>query len=90
MNAGTTQLILTGHVVEAEEALRLGMIDSLKCSALLKGFCGKPLADTDAILSFADMVEALGSRLREAEINPIFVLPKGQGVRAGDGLVVLD
>ncbi|WP_235986382.1 acetate--CoA ligase family protein [Paracoccus aerius] len=69
------------------------MIDSLKCSALLNGFRGKPLADTDAladaILSFADMVEALDGRLQEAEINPVFVLPEGQGVRAGDGLVVL-
>ena len=28
-------------------------------------------------------------RLVEAEINPLFVLPEGQGVRAADGLVVL-
>ena len=27
--------------------------------------------------------------LVEAEINPIFVLPEGQGVRAADGVVVL-
>tara|TARA_R110001592_G_scaffold25555_3_gene96961 strand:- start:27635 stop:29701 length:2067 start_codon:yes stop_codon:yes gene_type:complete len=69
------------------------MIDSLKCSALLKGFRGRPHADVDAlvdaVLSFADMVAFLDGRLKEAEINPIFVLPKGQGVRAGDGLVVL-
>jgi hypothetical protein len=25
----------------------------------------------------------------EAEINPLFVLPEGQGVRAADGVVVL-
>ena len=31
----------------------------------------------------------LGDRLVEAEINPVFVLPEGQGVRAADGLVVL-
>ncbi|MCK5745889.1 MAG: acetate--CoA ligase family protein [Oricola sp.] len=70
------------------------MIDSLKCSALLKGFRGRPHADVDAlvnaVLSFADMVVSLEDRLKEAEINPIFVLPEGQGVRAGDGLVVLD
>mgnify|MGYP002877467173 FL=1 len=69
------------------------MIDSLKCSALLRGFRGRPHADiealVDAVLSFADMVASLDGRLKEAEINPIFVLPKGQGVRAGDGLVVL-
>lgn len=69
------------------------MIDGLSCSALLKGFRGRPPADvealTDAILAFADMVAALGGRLTEAEINPIFVLPQGQGVRASDGLVVM-
>jgi len=69
------------------------MIDSLKCSALLHGFRGRPNADVDAlvetVLAFADMVTSLGDRLIEAEINPIFVLPKGQGVRAGDGLVVI-
>ena len=27
--------------------------------------------------------------LVEAEINPVFVLPEGQGVRAADGVVVL-
>lgn len=69
------------------------MLNELKCSALLKGFRGKPPADvealTDVILSFADMVAALDSSLVEAEINPVFVLPEGQGARAGDGLVVL-
>jgi acetate---CoA ligase (ADP-forming) len=70
------------------------MIDSLKCSALLKGFRGRPHADVNAlvqaVLAFADMVASLEGRLKEAEINPIFVLPEGQGVRAGDGLVVLN
>jgi acyl-CoA synthetase (NDP forming) len=82
------------RLLPLDRAEAKGMIDSLKCSALLKGFRGKPLADTealtDAILSFADMVEALDGRLKEAEINPVFVLPQGQGVRAGDGLVVLE
>jgi acetate---CoA ligase (ADP-forming) len=31
----------------------------------------------------------LGNRLVEAEINPVFVLTEGQGVRAADGVVVL-
>lgn len=69
------------------------MIGELKCSALLDGFRGRPVADTealiDAVLSFADMVLALDGRLEEAEINPVFVLQKGDGVRAGDALVVL-
>ena len=31
----------------------------------------------------------LGDRLVTAEINPLFVLPEGRGVRAADGLAVL-
>lgn len=69
------------------------MIGELKCAALLDGFRGRPIADTealiDAVLSFADMVLALDGRLAEAEINPVFVLEKGSGVRAGDALAVL-
>ena len=37
----------------------------------------------------AAMAEALSDRLVEAEINPVFVMPEGQGVRAVDGLAVL-
>lgn len=69
------------------------MIDELKSGALLKGFRGQPPADVEAlvdtVLSFAAMVETLDGRLVEAEINPVFVLPEGQGARAGDGLIVL-
>jgi hypothetical protein len=35
------------------------------------------------------MAAQLGERLVEAEINPVFVLPQGRGVRAADGVVVL-
>ena len=69
------------------------MIDELKSGTLLKGFRGRPKSDLEALVSaimaFADMVLGLGDRLLEAEINPLFVLPEGQGVRAADGLVVL-
>jgi acyl-CoA synthetase (NDP forming) len=69
------------------------MIEGLKSAALLKGFRGRKPADIGAlaaaILSFSQMVVSLGDRLIEAEINPLFVLPAGQGVRAADGLVVL-
>ncbi len=70
-----------------------GMIDEIKAGALLKGFRGNPAADiealVDTILCFSSMVETLDGRLQEAEINPVFVLPEGQGTRAGDSLVVL-
>ncbi|HTY65015.1 MAG TPA: acetate--CoA ligase family protein [Alphaproteobacteria bacterium] len=69
------------------------MIAELKSAALLHGFRGRPKADVaalaDAILAFQAMVLALEDRLGEAEINPLFVLPQGRGVRAADGVVVL-
>ena len=69
------------------------MLGSLKSRVLLHGFRGRPVADLEALYaavnSMANLAEALGGRLQGAEINPLFVLPKGQGVRAADGLVVL-
>ena len=75
---------------------RLGaqeMINELKTSALLKGFRGRPVADiealVDAIVAFSNMLGAIGSELQEAEINPLFVLPRGKGVIAADGVIVV-
>lgn len=71
----------------------LGMAQDLKTWPLLDGFRGRPKADVealvDAIVAFSRMAAQLGERLVEAEINPVFVLPQGQGVRAADGVVVL-
>lgn len=61
---------------------------------LLDGFRGRPKCDVEAlaaaVVAFSRMVAQLGDRLTEAEINPVFVLPAGQGVKAADGLVVLN
>lgn len=74
-----------------EEAL--SMAQELKTWPLLDGFRGRPKADVDAlvttIVAFSQMVAQMGERLVEAEANPVFVLPQGQGVRAADGVVVL-
>ncbi|ARP89524.1 hypothetical protein CAL14_03805 [Bordetella genomosp. 9] len=43
----------------------------------------------DAILGFAAIAQSLGDLLVEAEINPLFVLTEGSGVRAADGLAIL-
>jgi hypothetical protein len=60
---------------------------------LLDGYRGRPKLDVDAlvtaIVDFSVMVSQLGDRLVEAEINPIFVLPQGAGVRAADAVAVL-
>ena len=69
------------------------MMRSLKSWPLLDGYRGRPKADVDAlaaaIVAFSALVARLGHRLDEAEINPLFVLPEGQGVCAADGVVAL-
>lgn len=71
----------------------LSMAQELKTWPLLDGFRGRPKADVEAlvdtIVAFSNMAAQLGERLLEAEINPVFVLPRGQGVRAADGVAVL-
>ncbi|MDQ7972908.1 MAG: acetate--CoA ligase family protein [Rhodocyclaceae bacterium] len=71
----------------------LSMAQELKTWPLLDGFRGRPKADVDAlvdaIVAFSAMAARLGDRLVEAEINPLFVLPEGDGVRAADGVLVL-
>jgi acyl-CoA synthetase (NDP forming) len=70
------------------------MMRDLVTWPLLDGFRGRPKCDVEAlaatIVAFSRMVAQLGDRLAEAEINPVFVLPAGQGVKAADGLVVLN
>jgi succinyl-CoA synthetase beta subunit len=69
------------------------MVGRLKMFPLLDGYRGRARADVDAlvqaIVDFSWMAAQLGTRLTEAEINPLFVLPHGQGVRAADGVAVL-
>lgn len=69
------------------------MVEELKAARLLRGYRGAPPADipalVDAVMGFAALADAAGERLLEAEINPLFVLPDGQGARAVDGLAVL-
>ena len=68
------------------------MMRELRCWPLLDGYRGRPKRDTEAlaraIVAFSVMAAHLSGRLIEAEINPVFVLPAGQGVRAADGVAV--
>jgi acyl-CoA synthetase (NDP forming) len=87
----TTLRMLPPSGLSREQAGAL--VRELKTWPLLDGFRGRPACDVDALVSaivcFSQMAAALGERLIEAEINPIFVLPQGQGVRAADGVAVL-
>jgi succinyl-CoA synthetase beta subunit len=87
----TMRLLPPEGGLSREEALELAR--DLKTWPLLDGFRGRPRADVEALVStivaFSQMAAQLGDRLEEAEINPLFVLPQGYGVRAADGVVVL-
>lgn len=81
------------RLLPLSEADARSMVGELRLSKLLDGYRGGPRHDTEAlveaILSLARMGEAMGAGLLEAEINPLFVLPEGEGVAAADGLVVI-
>ncbi|MES2784995.1 MAG: acetate--CoA ligase family protein [Pseudomonadota bacterium] len=66
------------------------MIAEVKGSKRLTGFRGSPPADIDALaqtlVHVSQMAVQLEGRLVELDINPLLVLPQGQGVKAVDAL----
>ena len=70
----------------------LEMISEVKGARLLRGFRGAPAADVDALadvlINVSQMAAQLEGSLGELDINPLMVLPAGQGVKAADALVV--
>ena len=85
------RMLPSNRALKHDEALQL--LRELKTWPLLDGYRGRPKADLDAaaetIVAFSHMVTQLGEQLVEAEINPLFVLPAGEGVRAADGVAVM-
>jgi acetyltransferase len=71
----------------------LEMIDEVKGAKLLRGFRGKAAADVDALAETLVRVSQLAVQLEgelvELDLNPLMVLPVGQGVKAVDALAVL-
>jgi len=69
------------------------MIAEVEGAQLLKGFRGRPAADLEALADTLVRVSHLAmhieGHLAELDINPLMVLPSGQGVKAVDALVVL-
>ena len=68
-------------------------VRSLKTAKLLAGYRGRPPADIEAVIgavmSVAGFAEANRDRLVELDVNPLLVLPKGQGAVAVDALIVM-
>jgi len=77
--------------IDRPEALE--MIAEVKGAKLLRGFRGKPPADVDALadalVRVSHLAVQLAGELAELDVNPLMVLPAGEGVKAVDALVVL-
>lgn len=73
---------------EAEAMLR-----SLRGFPLLDGARGRPRADVpalaQALVALSQFAAAAGPRLASAEVNPMLVLPAGQGCLAADAVIEL-
>ena len=67
------------------------VLDNLKCKVLMEGYRGKPCGDIDALLDAVMAVATYACEQRqnllELDVNPLMVLPKGQGVVAVDAMI---
>jgi acyl-CoA synthetase (NDP forming) len=77
---------------DADEAER--MIRSLKGFPLLDGARGRPKADVPALAKALSALSAFavaaGPRLASIDVNPMLVLPEGQGCFAADAVIELE
>jgi succinyl-CoA synthetase beta subunit len=83
-----TLLLPTSHEAVARA------LDTLKTAKLLDGFCSHSKGDRegtiDAVLAIAAFAEANLDRLVELDVNPLIVLPDGEGVVAADVFVRME
>ncbi len=77
--------------VSFEEAS--SMVEEVRGLAILRGYRGLPVGDTDAlaraVAAISDLAAIEGLDVVEAEINPLLVREAGSGVLGVDGLVVI-
>jgi acyl-CoA synthetase (NDP forming) len=82
-----SRLLLPATRVEIEHAVR-----RLKTFPLLDGFRGRPKGDLPALVAAIEAIaryaEANIHDIAEIDVNPIMVLPEGQGVVAADALII--
>jgi acyl-CoA synthetase (NDP forming) len=68
------------------------MVTEPRGYALLQGARGKPAADIECLIEtmkkLSKFVETQGANLEELDLNPVMVLPQGQGVYIVDALLV--
>jgi acetyltransferase len=67
-------------------------LGALRAARLFDGVRGAPPSDvaalTDALVRFSELCQDLAGEVAEIDVNPLLVLPKGQGVLALDALIV--
>ena len=67
------------------------MVREVKGYRLLTGFRGAPEADVGAVvatlMAISSLAQRYADRAPELDINPLMVLPNGQGVKAVDALL---
>lgn len=71
----------------------LRMIDKLKSKRIFAGVRGRPALDTDALVECVGRLCQLLSdfpEIKELDINPLLVLPKGEKAKALDGRIVIN
>ncbi|WP_028604415.1 acetate--CoA ligase family protein [Ottowia thiooxydans] len=70
------------------------LIGLTKAAALLRGSRGQPKADEealiDAMVRLSQFAAYHADRLAEMDVNPVIVLPQGQGVLALDAMIACD
>jgi succinyl-CoA synthetase beta subunit len=68
------------------------MIEATKAGRLLGGFRGGPVYDLDGVVDAIGRVSQLAvdfPQISEVEINPLLVLPEGQGAKVLDARLIL-
>lgn len=83
----------TLRLAPVDRATALEMIGDLRASKILDGFRGGPRGDAsalaDAIVVLSQLAHHPKTPVIEGEVNPLLVLPDGQGVCAVDGLFLV-
>lgn len=81
------------RVAPVDQREALSMIEQIRGYGVLAGARGRAKADiealADTLVKVSRMALAMGPRLSELDINPLIVLPEGQGVRVADALAIL-
>ncbi len=68
------------------------MIHEIRSRKLLEGVRGEPASDTEAIIDCLLRLSQFvteNPQIRELDINPLLVYPKGQGTRVADARIIL-